>query len=433
MYGKGEGGKVSAEFGSTHPNLITASISYSWGFWVMPSELTEAIDPVKSAPEFYMVLGMRDLATHIATVRDTYTRVNEKGYHVIYREFEDLGARTYHPPSNDDAIGWATRLRNKNVAPSAAEMKLVNGTPRIGADGYYESLALIGGAPAGAVIQKLLESHDAAVRAAAAETCTHAIFGEDTTAVLGKSLVDPDRRVRRAALRALAMYAEWRSKAAQSALIDFVSHPEKAVEPADRISGVDALAYSVRYQVRGVKQDPPVFRELVTLLTDKDEEVRTMASNTLAPIRDPEFHGDGGRPEKKMPEGGWPKWLDEITAKQAGYRKDYEACSDANAAQAEAMKLYCEGGSYLLGHDPATGKTVRKQPALAFEKTSKAAEMGCVPAEAELGMMYANGQGVQQNYVKAGEWWSKAAAGGHVLAAANAARAPKVPVPGAIQ
>jgi len=54
-----------------------------------------------------------------------------------------------------------------------------------------------------------------------------------------------------------------------------------------------------------------------------------------------------------------------------------------------------------------------------------------VPAQAELGMMYANGKGVQQNYVEAGKWWSKAAAGGHVLAAANAARAPKVPVPGA--
>ena len=47
--------------------------------------------------------------------------MNAKGYHVIYREFEELGARTYHPPSNDDAIAWATKLRNKNVALSAEE------------------------------------------------------------------------------------------------------------------------------------------------------------------------------------------------------------------------------------------------------------------------------------------------------------------------
>ena len=62
-----------------------------------------------------MVLGLRDLATHINTVRDTYGRVHAKGYHVIYREFDDLGARTFHPASNDDAIAWITRLRNKNT------------------------------------------------------------------------------------------------------------------------------------------------------------------------------------------------------------------------------------------------------------------------------------------------------------------------------
>ena len=93
MYGKGEGGKISGEFATMHPDLVTAGITYSWGWWKMPSELTEAIDPLRSAPEFYMVLGLRDLSYHLTTVRDTYARVNAKGYHVIYREFEDLGAR----------------------------------------------------------------------------------------------------------------------------------------------------------------------------------------------------------------------------------------------------------------------------------------------------------------------------------------------------
>jgi len=89
------------------------------------------------------------------------------------------------------------------------------------------------------------------------------------------------------------------------------------------------------------------------------------------------------------------------------------------------------GGAQLLGYNLGTGKPVAKQPGSAFQNTLRAAEAGYVPAQAELGMMYANGKGVQQNYVEAGKWWSKAAAGGHVLAAANAARAPKVPVPGA--
>ena len=55
MYGKGEGGKISGEFAMLHPALVTASMTYSWGWWKMPSELTEAVDPLNSAPEFYMV------------------------------------------------------------------------------------------------------------------------------------------------------------------------------------------------------------------------------------------------------------------------------------------------------------------------------------------------------------------------------------------
>ena len=39
MYGKGSGGHVAGEFTMLYPNLITAGISYSWGWWTMPSEL----------------------------------------------------------------------------------------------------------------------------------------------------------------------------------------------------------------------------------------------------------------------------------------------------------------------------------------------------------------------------------------------------------
>ncbi len=72
----------------------------------MPSEVEKPLDAVNSAPEFYLVLGMRDFTHHITTVRDTYERVKNKGYHIIYREFEELGDRSYHPTSNDDALAW---------------------------------------------------------------------------------------------------------------------------------------------------------------------------------------------------------------------------------------------------------------------------------------------------------------------------------------
>ncbi len=82
MYGKGEGGKISGEFTMLHPDLVTAGISYSWGMWRMPAEVAQngkdALDPL-TAPEFYMVLGLRDLSYHLTTVRDAWQRMTAKG------------------------------------------------------------------------------------------------------------------------------------------------------------------------------------------------------------------------------------------------------------------------------------------------------------------------------------------------------------------
>src|SRR5260370_13867180 len=61
MYGKGEGGKISAEFAMSHPQLVTASVTYSWGWWKMPSELNDPLDALNRAPEIYMTLVFREL------------------------------------------------------------------------------------------------------------------------------------------------------------------------------------------------------------------------------------------------------------------------------------------------------------------------------------------------------------------------------------
>jgi hypothetical protein len=47
----------------------------------------------------------------------------------------------------------------------------------------------------------------------------------------------------------------------------------------------------------------------------------------------------------------------------------------------------------------------------------KAAELGFAPAQSTVGMMYATGKGVEQNYAEAGKWWVKAAEGGDLAAA----------------
>jgi hypothetical protein len=427
MYGKGEGGHISGEMAMLNPQVVTAAISYSWGWWIMPSELKEAVDPLGSAPEFYMVLGLRDLSYHITTVRDAYSRVNFKGYHVIYREFEDLGARTYHPTSNDDAIAWATKLRNKNVAPSPEEMILLKRFDKSAPapiNGYFPDLALVGGVPAGAVVERLLGSDQPDVRAAAAETCARGIFSEATLGALAKRTQDGSPKVRRAAIHALAIQANWRSEVAQRALISLATGQEPAVDENDRINAADGIVLAAKLQIRGVRQDPELFKALVALLTDKNEELRTMAGNTLEPIRDSGFRGDLDRPERKEPNGGWDHWVNEVSAKAAGYQKDYEVCAAAShvsqeSSLPESAAAYCTGGNYLLGRNLATGQPVKKDPALAFQNTLNAAEQGYVPAEAAVGMMYAVGKGVQQNYVEASNWWTKAAEAGHILAATN--------------
>ena len=290
---------------------------------------------------------------------------------------------------------------------SAAERELLAAPPRIGPRGYFEQLALVGGAPAGEVLQKLLASPDAGIRAAAAKTFSHGIFGEPAVRALGASLTDAAPQVRRSATRALAMQANWRSQAAQDALTAFLAaDPAKAVDPADRVSAADAVVEAARFQIKGVQQDAGLFQALVAMLEDKNEEIRTIAGNALMPIRDPEFRGDLGRPERKAPDGGWPAWLSEVSKRAAGYRKNYAECASPSGRAAE---LLCQGDSHL-----------DSDPAKAFQLTRQAAELGHHPAEAMLGIMYVVGKGVEQNNPEGVKWLAKAADAGDTLAATNA-------------
>jgi len=405
MYGKGAGGHVAGQFTMFHPDLVTAAISYSWGWWAMPSEVDKPIDMLNSAPEFYMVLGMRDFTHHITTVRDTFERVKNKGYHVIYREFEELGDRSYHPTSNDDALRWATRLRNKNLPLSPQETKLLEAfhsdKPPAG---YYPTLALVGGPRAGAILEKLFRSSDAEVRAAAAETCSYGIFGETTTRALGNLLDDSSVKVRTAASRALAAYANWRSAAAEQILVRRSLDHSLSLEA--RLDAADDLAQAVQLQAAGVPQDPAMFQALVSLLKEKDEPLRAVAFLALAPVR--QYIIGGSEEGQFPPAGGWPLWLDKITAQSDGDRVYYRVCGSTGERKNGAVDDFCAGDSLVSQH-----------PAEAFHLTLKAAEAGYVPAQEVVGMMYAIGKGVQQDYRAAGKWFLAAAEAGNTRAAAN--------------
>jgi TPR repeat protein len=267
-------------------------------------------------------------------------------------------------------------------------------------------LALVGGASAGAVLEKLFLSADAAVRTAAAETCNHGIFSEATTAALGRLLADPSQRVRNAAHRAMASYANWRSQAAQQILIQRAT--SKSLDIDARIAAADALAEAVKLQASGVQQDPPMFKALIELLRDENEPVRAVAFLALAPIR--EYIVGGSNGGQFPPADGWQKWLDRITAEEAGDKLYYRVCEPAGSDHTgtEAVDLFCAGGAL-----------VTKNPAEAFQRTLKSAQGGYVSAQEVVGMMYAIGKGVQQDYREAGKWFLTAAEAGNTRAAAN--------------
>jgi hypothetical protein len=136
MYGKGE----SMEFMMTHPEISTAATGCSWGSWLMPSEVEESLDFVNSPPGDPLDTRPQRSCQSPVVCSRRIPASEAKGYHLIYREFDELEDRTDDPPSNDDALAWATRLRNNNLVPSAAEAKLLKATSAP-VDGYYPTLA----------------------------------------------------------------------------------------------------------------------------------------------------------------------------------------------------------------------------------------------------------------------------------------------------
>jgi TPR repeat protein len=151
-----------------------------------------------------------------------------------------------------------------------------------------------------------------------------------------------------------------------------------------------------------------VFKALIELLSDENEPVRAVAFLALAPIR--EYIVGGSNAGQFPPAGGWQKWLDRITAEQAGDLMYYHVCERAGSDHtgAEAVDLFCAGG-----------ELASKNPAKAFQMTLNAAQAGYVPAQEVVGMMYAVGKGVQQDYREAGKWFLIAAEAGNTRAAAN--------------
>lgn len=316
LWGRGEGAKFVGEFGPEHADLIAGIITYSWGF----RKTFDVPNPELNIPEFYIVLGLKDLATHFKWVRATYALAKTHGYPVIYREVEGLAGPTRHPISNDDAISWVTKLRHKTMPLSPQEMALIKpyeseaAATALGPDpAAFANLALVGGRQASTVMSKVLEASNENTRLMAAKACEKSNFGPDTAAALAKHLKDSSAQVRKTVIQALGVQANWRLVQAQDALCQVATDIHWDV--AERSLAVDAIGVAVKMQVRGYYQDPPLFKALITLLDDDDAGLRAKAFAILSPIPTNMYKPDASKEERRAPISNWQEWLQSVTLK----------------------------------------------------------------------------------------------------------------------
>jgi len=115
-----------------------------------------------------------------------------------------------------------------------------------------------------------------------------------------------------------------------------------------------------------------------------------------------------------------------------GIRTDFRICSDSGDGKVNAMIqgsviALCQSEGEVLdvlktlqhnmikkNHADITIKTEPQADAInTFKRTKNAAEGGDAKAQFNLAVMYAKGEGIQQDYSKAREWYEKAAEQGH--------------------
>ena len=105
--------------------------------------------------------------------------------------------------------------------------------------------------------------------------------------------------------------------------------------------------------------------------------------------------------------GAWAgDFEDGVAAHEAGNYQAAAASFMRSAQQGDARAQYNLGVMY------ANGEGVRQDDAEAVRWWRLAAEQGDAGAQLNLGVMYANGEGVRQDYVRAHMWFNLAAANG---------------------
>ena len=83
------------------------------------------------------------------------------------------------------------------------------------------------------------------------------------------------------------------------------------------------------------------------------------------------------------------------------------------------IAVFCASAVYAGAFEDGVAAYYKKNYAVALSKFKLAAAQGVALAQFNLGIMYSNGEGVVQDYVRAHMWWNLAAAQGNANAVKN--------------
>jgi pimeloyl-ACP methyl ester carboxylesterase len=335
IIGMSNGGWMVKRFGWEHQELFATVTSYCGGgvdFSGNPGgqKLVKAGlpgNPGEAKTEWYFVHGDADTAVNVDASRKAIKELGAKGYRYVYREIAgaDHGGILGFPDVIDDALLFMVALRHKEIQlgkDERTELTSMAGKLRNekleGAAPLLTELQRIGGPPSEKAMKSAMENSDVDVKKAAIATTERTLYGKDIVIELIKLLKDKSDEVQAAALKALAVAANWHYLEAQDILEQTAKKKTASVE--ERILAIQGLGKAVKLDLLGNFEDKNVIWTLVNLLDDDEQKIRQAAFATLEKgVKN--THGyapDLPTTERKASVAKWKAWCETKAGPQNG-------------------------------------------------------------------------------------------------------------------
>ena len=297
-------------FAPRHQDILAAAVLLSGNVRNLPPT------PAGTEPDIgmYLMHGDADPIVPVQEGRDAARDLAAAHYRLVYREYageKHIYAGTVQIVAQPDAVRWlfTQRLRHAPATPAAAAALVEARAAAQGAAGATEAalapLAELAGKEVDAVlVQALAAAAAPKVRLAAARLCTTRLYGRPVLAALAPLATDKDAELRRTAIAALGLAANWQQADALAALEAVAAD----AHGKDRAEATAQLGLAWPLQRLCSNQDAALKGALEALTADRDPSVHELAAQGLAGtlVRDglgvrivPVAPGRGAQPQPK--------------------------------------------------------------------------------------------------------------------------------------